>query len=130
MKILVVEDNPMNMKFAAALLTRSGYEVLQATDAYAGIAIARNDLPQLILMDVQLPGMDGLTAARLLKGDEATRHIKIIALTAFAMKGDKECMLESGCDAYLSKPIPYKELLKAVASLLEGAKDNDTVNSH
>jgi len=122
MKILVVEDNPMNMKFAADLLGRAGYEVLQAVDADAGIAIARVELPPLILMDIQLPGMDGLTATRLLKGDEKTSHIKIVALTAFAMKGDKERMLEAGCDGYVSKPINYKELLATVASICEGTK--------
>jgi two-component system cell cycle response regulator DivK len=86
MKILVIDDNPTNMKFASDLLKRAGYEVLQAADADTGIATARDELPSLILMDIQLPGMDGLAATRLLKGDERTRHIKIIALTAFAMK--------------------------------------------
>lgn len=119
MKILVIEDNPTNMKFAADILRRSGYEVLQAADADAGIAIAREELPALILMDIQLPGMDGLTATRFLKGDEKTRHIKVIALTAFAMKGDEERMLAAGCDGYVSKPIRYKDFLQTVKSMLE-----------
>ena len=122
MKILVIEDNPTNMKFVTDLLKRAGYEVFQAADATAGIAIARDELPPLILMDIQLPGVDGLAATRTLKGDERTRQIKIIALTAFAMKGDKERMLEAGCDGYISKPIRYKELLETVASFLEGTR--------
>lgn len=117
MKVLIIEDNPTNMKFASDLLRRSGYEVLQAEDADAGISIAREHLPEAILMDIQLPGMDGLTATKLLKGDSRTCHIKIIAVTAFAMKGDKERMLLAGCDGYVSKPIRYKELLDAVAAI-------------
>lgn len=119
MKILVIEDNPTNMKFASDLLRRSGYDVLEATDADAGIAMARVEMPALILMDIQLPGMDGLAATRLLKGDEKTRHIRIIALTAFAMKGDEERMLAAGCDGYVSKPIRYKDFLQTVKSMLE-----------
>jgi two-component system cell cycle response regulator DivK len=116
--ILVIEDNPSNMKLAAFLLEKEGYEVLQATDAEEGIRVARQRLPALILMDVQLPGMDGLAATRLLKADAATRHIKILALTAFAMRGDQEKIREAGCDAYIAKPIRYKEFLKVVADLL------------
>ena len=88
--ILVIEDNPSNMKLAVFLLTKEGHEVLQAPDAEEGLRIARQRLPVLILMDVQLPGMDGLAATRLLKADAATHHIKIVALTAFAMRGDQE----------------------------------------
>jgi two-component system cell cycle response regulator DivK len=116
--ILVIEDNPSNMKLAAFLLEKEGYDVLQATDAEEGIRIARQRLPALILMDVQLPGMDGLAATRLLKADAATCHIKILALTAFAMRGDQEKIREAGCDAYIAKPIRYKEFLKVVADLL------------
>jgi two-component system cell cycle response regulator DivK len=116
--ILVIEDNPSNMKLAVFLLEKEGYDVLQATDAEEGIRIARQRLPALILMDVQLPGMDGLAATRLLKADAATHHIKILALTAFAMRGDQEKIREAGCDAYIAKPIRYKEFLKVVADLL------------
>ncbi len=119
MEVLIVEDNPTNMKLASGLLKRAGYEVLEAFDADGGIAMAREKLPSLILMDIQLPGMDGLTATQLLKGDEKTRHIKIIALTAFAMKGDEEKMLAAGCDGYISKPIRYKEFLETVKAMLE-----------
>jgi len=116
--ILVIEDNPSNMKLAVFLLEKEGYEVVQATDAEEGIRIARQRLPGLILMDVQLPGMDGLAATRLLKADAETRHIKIIALTAFAMGGDQEKIKAAGCDAYIAKPIRYKEFLKVVAQSL------------
>ena len=120
MKILVVEDNPTNMKLICDLLTRAGYTVLEAIDADSGIRMARQDAPDLILMDIQLPGMDGLTATRMLKDEEKTKDIPVIALTAFAMKGDEERMLATGgCDDYVAKPIRYKEFLKTVASVLK-----------
>ena len=102
------------MKLAAAILEKTGYEVLKASEADSGIALARQEVPDAILMDIQLPGMDGLTATKLLKGDRATREIPVIALTAFAMKGDRERMIEIGCDDYVSKPIRYKEFLATV----------------
>ncbi|MBF4991797.1 response regulator [Methylophilus sp. QUAN] len=117
-KILIVEDNPNNMKLAQLLLESSGHEVLQAVNALDGLDIARSLLPAVILMDIQLPGMDGLTATRLLKEDAQTSHIKIIALTAFAMKGDEEKMRQAGCDSYIAKPIRYKEFLQTVDALL------------
>ncbi len=120
MNILVIEDNPINMKLASELLTKTGYTVLQASDAETGIRMAWQDAPGLILMDIQLPGMNGLTAARLLKSDDRTKDIPIIALTAFAMKGDEERMLATGgCDAYIAKPIRYKALLEMVASFMK-----------
>jgi two-component system cell cycle response regulator DivK len=119
MKVLVIEDNPTNMKLTTDLLKRAGHTVFQAPDADRGIAIAREELPPLILMDIQLPGMDGLAATRILKGDETTRHIKIYALTAFAMKGDRERMLEAGCDGYIPKPIRYKEFLESVDAVVK-----------
>lgn len=115
-RILVIEDNPANMKLAVLLLNNSGYEILQAEDAEEGIRLARAQLPDLILMDVQLPGMDGLEATRQLKADVATRHIKILALTAFAMTGDREKIEAAGCDGYISKPIHYQDFLKDVAA--------------
>ena len=117
-KILIVEDNPQNMKLATTVLQKSGYDTLQAVDADSGIMIARQELPDLILMDIQLPGMDGLTATKLLKGDRLTSDIPVIALTAFAMKGDRERIIEAGCDDYVSKPINYKEFLVTVARWL------------
>jgi len=123
MKILIIEDNPANMKLAANVLAKAGYETLEATDAETGIQLAKDETPGLILMDIQLPGMDGLTAMHLLKGDQNTRDIPIIALTAFAMKGDEQKMLEAGCDGYIAKPIRYKEFLATVESFLSTESD-------
>ena len=117
-RILVIEDNPANMKLAVLMLQRDGHEVLQASDAEEGIRLAREQSPRLILMDVQLPGMDGLTATRLLKSDAATSKIKIVALTALAMVGDREKMEAAGCDDYIAKPIHYQELLKLVGQMV------------
>ena len=108
-KVLVIEDNPANLKLAVLLLEHGGYEVLQASTAEDGIKIAQESRPDIILMDIQLPGMDGLAATRLLKQDQLTSGIKIIALTAFAMEGDKEKIRAAGCDAYIGKPIRIAE---------------------
>lgn len=118
-RILVIEDNAANMKLAVFLLEQAGHEVLQATDAEAGVSIARAQRPLLILMDVQLPGMDGLSATRLLKADVATRTIKVVALTALAMSGDEEKIRAAGCDGYLVKPIRYQEFLRVVGEMVE-----------
>ena len=117
-KILIVEDNPANMKLAVFLLESAGHTVLSATNAEAGLTLARNERPNLILMDIQLPGMDGLEAIVLLKRDDATRAIPVIALTALAMKGDEERMLAAGCDGYIAKPLRYQEFLATVAAQL------------
>jgi two-component system, cell cycle response regulator DivK len=116
--ILVVEDNTANMTLAVYLLESVGHAVLSATDAEAGLALARAEHPDLILMDIQLPGMDGLEATAQLKGDEATRAIPVIALTALAMKGDEERIRAAGCDGYIAKPMRYKEFLATVAKQL------------
>jgi two-component system cell cycle response regulator DivK len=120
MKILIIEDNPANMRLASDLLEKMGYEVLKARDARKGMAMAREQRPNLILMDIQLPDIDGLTATRMLKEDSRTRDIPIVALTAFAMKGDEEKMLNMGCDGYIAKPIRYKQFLATVQSFLSG----------
>lgn len=117
-RILVIEDNPINMKLAVLLLQKEGHDVLQAVDAEDGIRLAREQLPQLILMDMQLPGMDGLAATRLLKADAATRDIRIVALTALAMTGDRERVATAGCDGYIPKPIHYRELLRVVGEMV------------
>ena len=117
-RILIVEDNPANMKLAVFLLEHAGHSVTTAVDAELGLAIARAERPDLILMDIQLPGMDGLEAITLLKADESTRQIPVIALTALAMKGDEERIRAAGCDGYIAKPMRYKELLAAVADRL------------
>lgn len=113
-RILVVEDSPTNMALTLAILESAEHVVLQATNAADGIALARREQPDVILMDIQLPDMDGLAATHILKADPVTRHIPVIALTAFAMKGDRERMIDAGCDGYLSKPIRYKEFLATV----------------
>lgn len=116
--VLVIEDNVANMKLVSFLLENAGHTVLQASDAERGIELAQQQHPQLILMDVQLPGIDGLTATRQLKSDPATCDIKIIALTAFAMAGDREKIEAAGCDYYVAKPIRYKEFLSLVEQAL------------
>ena len=123
-RILVVEDTPNNMKLAVFLLEKAGHEALQAKDAEEGIRIARERQPDLILMDVQLPSMDGLTATRLIKSDPQTRSIKIIAVTALAMAGDQEKIAAAGCDGYIAKPLRYKEFLKVVAETLSMTSDD------
>jgi len=114
-KILVVEDNPANMTLAVFLLQSVGHQVLSATDAEAGLRSARAEQPDLVLMDIQLPGMDGLQATLLLKKDPATRDIPVIALTALAMKGDEERIRAAGCDGYIAKPMRYQEFLATIA---------------
>jgi two-component system cell cycle response regulator DivK len=116
--ILIVEDNPANMKLAVFLLQDAGYTVISAVDAEAGITLARAEHPDLILMDIQLPGMDGLAAIALLKQDESTRSIPVIALTALAMKGDEARIREAGCEGYIAKPMRYREMLATVAAQL------------
>ena len=117
--ILIVEDNPANMKLAIFVLEQAGYRVLSAVDAELGLTLAREQHPDLIMMDVQLPGKDGLAATALLKQDETTRSIPVIALTALAMKGDEARIRDAGCDAYIAKPMRYQEVLATVAAHLD-----------
>ncbi len=116
--ILIIEDNRANMKLASLLLTNAGHSVLCAVDAESGMMLARSHQPSLILMDIQLPGMDGLAATALLKQDPVTAGIPIIALTALAMKEDEQKSQVAGCDAYIAKPLRYKELYAAIDTLL------------
>ncbi|MEO7082893.1 MAG: response regulator [Gemmatimonadaceae bacterium] len=116
--VLVVEDNAANMALAVFLLENAGHAVLCAVDAEAGLLLARERHPNLILMDIQLPGMDGLEATGLLKAEEATRAIPVVALTALAMMGDEARIRAAGCDGYIAKPIDYKQFLVTVAALL------------
>ena len=120
-KVLIVEDNPANMTLAVFLLESAGHTVMSATDAEAGLTLARAEQPQLILRDIQLPAMDGLQATVLLKGDDATRAIPVIALTALAMKGDEERIRAAGCDGYIAKPLAYKDFLAVISSHLATA---------
>jgi two-component system cell cycle response regulator DivK len=117
-RILIIEDNPANMKLAVLLLHNVGHVTLSAVDAENGMAVARADQPDLILMDIQLPGMDGLTATALLKQDPLTAHIPVIALTALAMKEDQEKSQTAGCDGYIAKPLRYAELHAAIDTLV------------
>jgi two-component system cell cycle response regulator DivK len=120
-KVLVVEDNPTNMTLATFLLESAGHAVLSAHDAEVGLALARTERPDLILMDIQLPGMDGLEAIGLLKSDPATQDIPAIALTALAMKGDEQRILAAGYDGYIAKPMRYQEFLSTISFLLARA---------
>jgi two-component system cell cycle response regulator DivK len=117
-ELLIIEDNPANLKLITLLLTTAGHAVVSATDAEAGLMIARTSRPALILMDIQLPGMDGLTATAILKSDPMTAGTPIIALTAMAMAGDREKSRSAGCDAYIAKPVRYRELYDAIDRLL------------
>lgn len=113
-KILIIEDNPSNMKLAALVLEKAGFCALKANNARAGMEVAKNDMPDLILMDIQLPGIDGLAATKMLKDDSQTSKIKVIAMTAFAMAGDEERIRAAGCDGYISKPIRYTQLVDQI----------------
>jgi two-component system cell cycle response regulator DivK len=118
-KVLVVEDNPANLTLATFLLESAGHSVLTARDGETGIALAGTEQPDLILMDIQLPGMDGLRATALLKGAAATHDIPVIALTALAMKGDEARIRAAGCDGYIAKPLSYKDFLATISTQLE-----------
>src|SRR5690348_18168737 len=118
-KILLVEDNEMNRDMLSRRLERRGYEVLIAVDGAEGVNLAREQTPDLILMDMSLPVIDGWTATRQLKGDASTQAIPIIALTAHAMAGDREKALEAGCDDYDSKPVEFTRLLEKVENFLQ-----------
>jgi two-component system cell cycle response regulator DivK len=117
-KVLIIEDNPTNMTLAIFLLQSAGHTVLSATDAESGMTLAHDEQPNLILMDIQLPGLDGLQATVLLKRDPATSAIPVIALTALAMKGDEERIRAAGCDGYIAKPMRYQEFLSTITAKL------------
>jgi len=116
--ILIVDDNPSNTKLLAFLLQTKGYDVHTAANADEALASIGKRRPRLILMDIQLPGTDGLTLTRQLKADPATKDISIIAATAYAMKGDEERALAAGCDGYLTKPIDTRQLPLDIARFL------------
>ncbi len=116
--ILIVEDEPRNLQLMTDLLQRFGYVTIEATDGKQGVELAKARKPDLILMDIMMPEMDGLEATRILKADATTKKIPVLALTSYAMKGDKERILQAGCDGYVTKPIDIEELLKLVAEYL------------
>ena len=116
--ILIVEDDPKNLKLFRDLLQVSGYTTLEATDGKQGVELAREKKPDLILMDIQMPVMDGLEATKLLKNNDVTKDIPIVALTAYAMQGDEKKMREAGFDGYISKPIDVKGFLKKISEVI------------
>lgn len=120
----MVDDNATNLKLVSDLLAFEGHDVLKAMDAEQAQVVLNDVLPDLILMDIALPGMDGLTLTRLLRADARTRHIRIVALTAFAMKGDEQKAIAAGCDGYIIKPINTRLLPGEVAGILARAGGN------
>lgn len=116
--ILIVDDNPANMKLLSFLLSARGYEVRTSADADEALAVLAGFQARLILMDLQLPGVDGLTLTRRLKADAAYRDIAIVAVTASAMKGDEQKAMEAGCDGYITKPIDTRAIPQLIASFL------------
>src|SRR5215469_3566624 len=122
-KILLVEDNEMNRDMLSRRLERKGFEVVMAPDGQQGIALAGSEAPDLILMDMSLPVVDGWEATRRVKADDATRGIPVIALTAHAMVGDREKALNAGCDDYDTKPVDFPRLLGKIEMLLQRGKE-------
>jgi two-component system, cell cycle response regulator DivK len=120
-RILLVEDNEMNRDMLARRLERRGFEVLSATDGNQGVDLTRRETPDLVLMDMSLPELDGWEATRILKQDPATSRIPVIALTAHAMPGDRDRALAAGCDDYDSKPVEFASLLQKIQHLLGGS---------
>jgi CheY-like chemotaxis protein len=119
--ILVIEDNSVNRELVTDVLEANRFRVTQAQTAEEGLRLARELSPDLILMDISLPGMDGLAATRALKADMATSHLPVIALTAHVMRGDEAIALEAGCDGYLSKPIDTRKLPATIAAFIKAA---------
>ncbi len=117
-KILYVEDNPLNLRLVRKILCHAGYEVLEAPDGLSGLATAMEEHPDLILMDINLPDIDGLEVTARLKSDPEVESIPVVALTANAMHGDRAHYLSNGCDGYLAKPVIKKELLDTVTHFL------------
>jgi CheY-like chemotaxis protein len=130
-RILIVDDNPVNLKLASDILEMEGYTVVKADDAEAAQVMLKDIIPDLILMDIALPGMDGLTLTRMLKAEARLKHVPVIALTAFAMKGDEQKAFEAGCDGYITKPIDTRKLPQLIVELLrknkpDGGQDEST----
>jgi len=117
--VLVIEDNELNMKLVRSMLQLRHYQILEAGDAEAGIQVAREHLPDLILMDIQLPGMDGLEATRIIRKDPILSNIPVMALTSYAMQGDEQKAISAGCAGYIAKPIDTRTFLDNLAGYLE-----------
>ena len=118
-RILVIEDNELNMKLVRGLLTMGNYTMLEATDAETGIQMAHEHHPDLILMDIQLPGMDGLEATKIISNDGDLKDIPIVALTSYAMQGDEEKAKLEGCAGYITKPIDTRSFLNIISEFLD-----------
>jgi CheY-like chemotaxis protein len=127
--ILIIEDNLLNLELAADLLRANGFVAASAQTAEEGLRLARELLPDLVLMDFSLPGMDGLSATKHLKADPATRHLAVVGLTACAMKGDEEAALQAGCDGYLAKPIDTRTFIATVKNFIASANSPRTKNN-
>jgi CheY-like chemotaxis protein len=127
-KILIIEDNLLNLELATDLLEANGFVISSAQTAEEGLKMARELLPDLVLMDFSLPGMDGLSATKNLKTDLATCHLAVVGLTANAMKGDDQIALNAGCDGYLTKPIDTRTFIAAVTKFIASAKLRQTKN--
>ena len=117
-KILVIEDNPKNMKLMRLVLHSQGYQILEAADGEEGLNVIATERPDLIILDMQLPGISGLEVAQAVRSSQQTESVPILAVTAYAMKGDRERLLEAGCDASLPKPIGVADLLNTVERML------------
>jgi CheY-like chemotaxis protein len=124
--ILVIEDNELNMKLVKGLLEIGKYRMLEATDAESGIQLIREQRPDLVLMDIQLPGMDGLSATEIIKEDPLIKDIPIVALTSYAMQGDEEKALAAGCTGYIAKPINTRKFLKTISRYLNGNNQRES----
>ena len=118
--ILVIEGNEVNMKIIRSLLQIGQYQVVEAIDAETGIRLAHENHPDLILMDIQLPGMDGLNATRVIKADDALKHIPVVALTSYAMQGDEKLAMEVGCVDYITKPLETRSFLGEISKFFNG----------
>ncbi len=125
-KILIIEDNLLNLELATDLLEANGFVASSAQTAEEGLRMARELLPDLVLMDVNLPGMDGLSATKILKANPATRHLTVVGLTAYAMKGDEAAARNAGCDGYLTKPIDTRTFIATIKDLIAAANLRQT----
>ena len=126
-KVLVIEDNKLNMKLVKGLIKIGKYRMLEANDAESGIQQIREQRPDLVLMDIQLPGMDGLSATKVIKEDPDLKDIPIVALTSYAMQGDKEKALAAGCTGYITKPIDTRKFLETLAQYLKDENSKVTL---
>jgi CheY-like chemotaxis protein len=128
-RILIIEDNVLNLELATDLLEANGFVVHSAPTAEEGLRMAGEILPDLVLMDFGLPGMDGLCATKVLRGNPATRHLTVVGLTAHAMKGDEEIAMNAGCDGYLTKPIQTRTFIETIRRFIASANERQKTNS-